>query len=389
VTRGCLGFDRTRNYTDLAVQLARRVSFTASPSTSGYAFTIPRADVLIYQGAVVNGGLDAGYKQPSEDVAGTIDFTLGAFTLKAVIATRLHFEEGCLPIIGCLINEDDNGTLTATIAGTIVLPDSDGDGIPDARDNCPFGPNPDQRPVSTPVIFPPANVTVPSCGDHNIGTAFAADACTGDPVPVTSKRPQTFVPGENFVTWIARDSSGHTTEATQIVTVVDTTPPTFSAVPPDITVNNCGPVSLGGLPKATDDCRGPVVFTNDAPASFRAGTTAVTWTATDEAGNRATETQMITVNDTVPPTVACVPAATRGSFQVMSADACAPPLTIRLGSYTLINGEVIKIMEVPRPGVRLVDAEGRAPIRHFQVGPGENVIVAKDGSGNLASAVCR
>jgi hypothetical protein len=44
-----------------------------------------------------------------------------------------------------------------------------------------------------------------------------------------------------------------------------------------------------------------VAVGNDAPALFPLGTTTVTWTATDDAGNAATGTQQVTVVDTTPP----------------------------------------------------------------------------------------
>lgn len=53
-------------------------------------------------------------------------------------------------------------------------------------------------------------------------------------------------------------------------------------------------VQLGAATVA-DDCSGASV-SNDAPGVFPVGTTTVTWTAVDAAGNTATATQMVTVN---------------------------------------------------------------------------------------------
>ena len=163
--------------------------------------------------------------------------------------------------------------------------------------------------------------------------------------------------------------------------------PSFTFVPPPIEVFNCGPVALGTA-TATDDCAGTPTITNNAPPIFLVGTTTVTWTATDLAGNASTAGQTVSVTDTVAPTVSCTATVPTGSsFVVSASDACATPV-IKLGSYVLAEGEVVMINVTGRPGVRLVNTVGGG-VRHFQVGRGEDVITATDPSGNTASAVCR
>jgi hypothetical protein len=71
---------------------------------------------------------------------------------------------------------------------------------------------------------------------------------------------------------------------------VDKTKPTFTAVPPAITISACTSPNIGQA-VAFDACGATV--TNDAPAKFPLGTTTVTWTAVDPAGNRATATQKV------------------------------------------------------------------------------------------------
>jgi hypothetical protein len=75
----------------------------------------------------------------------------------------------------------------------------------------------------------------------------------------------------------------------------DATPPTFTFVPPDITTANCGTVNIGTA-RAADLCNSTAVtITNNAPAKFAPGTTVVTWTARDAAGNTTTATQLVTL----------------------------------------------------------------------------------------------
>jgi hypothetical protein len=389
VHRECLGFGETRSYSEINAELSRTVSFTATPAGPGvYAFTIPRDAFEIYQAALQNGSPDAGFKTPSEDVTGTIDFTLGTVQMHAVLATRVHFRAGCTDLFGCIINEERDGLLTVDVSGPIVFPDADADGVPDRADNCRFTPNPTQATVATPVVSPPFAITVNSCADHRIGRAIASDVCNGAPVTLTNNAPTIFAVGPNTVTWRGEDTLHRVATATQIVTVVDTTDPLFTSVPPDVSMNNCGPAPLG-LPTATDDCAGTVGFTNNAPPIFLVGMTPVTWTATDASGNTATVTQHVTVVDTVAPAVSCVADAPTGeTFRVSAVDACAVPI-LRLGSFVLAEGERIKINVTGQPGVRLVGTVGPDRIRHFHVGKGEAVITATDPSSHVGTVVCQ
>lgn len=88
----------------------------------------------------------------------------------------------------------------------------------------------------------------------------------------------------------------------------DTTAPTFTFVPPDLTTQSCGTLNIGTA-RATDVCSATAVtITNNAPAKFPPGTTLVTWRATDAAGNTTTATQRVTVILGDDP--ACCPAGT-------------------------------------------------------------------------------
>ena len=374
------------SYSDLGVTLERTVSFTAVPTGGGaYSFTIPKGDFLIQVIDKKDGSLERSYKRPSEDVTGSINLTTGAFHIHVVTAQTIHFEGGCF--IVCAIDEDDSGTITADVNGTIVFPDADGDGVPDHSDNCVFGANADQSPVATPTVQAPDDVTLFSCLDHTMGWAVGVDVCDGGQVSITNNAPLQFDTGPNTVTWTAKDAKNRTATDTQTVTIVDKTKPTFTFVPLDKTVFDCGPVDLGQA-TATDDCAGTPTITNDSPGYFFVGTTVVTWKATDLAGNFNTATQNVTVIDKTPPTVACTPTNPLGTaFVVTGFDACGAPV-LTLGSYVIANGEQIKIVETGQPGVRLQNIVSNDGIRKFLVGKGEGVILATDGSGNTSTAAC-
>ena len=161
--------------------------------------------------------------------------------------------------------------------------------------------------TEAPTIVAPANVTVnTNFGCEAIGVVLGApsinDNCTIS--GVSNNAPAIYPLGNTTVTWILTDNAGNTASTTQIVTVVDNIAPQLT-IPADIeVVANMGcdanNVSLGQA-TATDNC-GIQSIVNNAPAIFPSGTTQVTWTATDNAGNQTSLVQLVTVLDLVAPT---------------------------------------------------------------------------------------
>ena len=109
-------------------------------------------------------------------------------------------------------------------------------------------------------------------------------------------------------TFTATDSHGNTASAVQTITVTDGTPPTITA-PANVSANtgpgatSCDTVVNPGTASASDNCAGVTVSRSPSGNTFPVGTTTVTWTATDWAGNTATATQTVTVVDNTPPIV--------------------------------------------------------------------------------------
>lgn len=390
LSASCAGFSGTRTYEEVGVEAARATSFIGTPSSPDvFTVTIPKDDVLIYEASIADGLLEQGYTPPRQDVTGTIDLENRTLQMQVVVGTTVHFKEGCVNVcwpVGdcevCAIDEQKDGTLTAMLSGTIAFPDTDGDGIPDPDDPCPMFPNRAQEPVAPLIrVFP--EVTLDSCASARLGPTIGIDVCRDLPIEVTDDAPDVFRPGANVVTYTAVDAQGVAARAQQAVNVVDATPPVFTSVPGDITLDDCGPAELG-LPTVEDDCGGTPTLTHDAPRSFAVGRTAVTWTATDSSGNRAAATQTVSVTDTVAPEVSCV-AERPDLFRVASADGCTALPAIRLGPYALTNGDIVQIVETGRSGVTLIE-DGKGKL--FLVGPGEAVITATDDSGNVAAAAC-
>jgi len=104
--------------------------------------------------------------------------------------------------------------------------------------------------------------------------------------------------GDNVVTLTVDDGHGGSASASATITVVDTTPPVI--VCPVNVVGTVGlPVALGAA-TATDLVTTSPAITNDAPGSFVAGVTTVTWTARDAAGNAAKCAQTVTMQISIP-----------------------------------------------------------------------------------------
>jgi hypothetical protein len=386
----CDGPDQEREYTDVGVQLAGSARVVAAPSSPGvYTATIPWQNMLIYEAARVDGDLEAGYKHPKEDPTATIDYVSGTVQMRVVMATKVHIDE-CIPFVWC--GEGDFwGTLTVDLSGTILYPDSDGDGVSDPDDNCRHVANRDQSPVATPRLQVPYDITVGSCAEQRIGAAIGIDLCDLLQVDIESDAAGVFGPGPNVVSWTAVDAAGRRASGRQTVTVADKTKPEFTDVPRARELDTCGPADLGAA-AAIDDCGGTPVIVNDAPRVFSAGATVVHWMATDATGNRAVAEQTVTVTDRVAPDLACVPSADPdeggeiGYYRVSAQDACDVP-AIRLGAFALADGEVIRVTRSREPGIELLGVS-RSGIRHFRVGPGEQVIEAADKAGNAGRTAC-
>jgi hypothetical protein len=159
----------------------------------------------------------------------------------------------------------------------------------------------------------------------------ASDLVDGD-VAVSCAPPSgsTFALGQVNVTCTATDAHGNTAQGAFGVWVVDTTAPAVTP-PANVSAEATGPLTTVAHGVATAaDAVGVASLVNNAPASFPLGTTTITWTATDAAGNSASATSTVTVVDTTRPALT-VPAdltreATSGTGAVVSFSASADDL---------------------------------------------------------------
>ena len=138
-----------------------------------------------------------------------------------------------------------------------------------------------------------------------------------------------------------------------------------------MTTANTGCTRTGlvlGNPVVSDNCSG-VTVTNDAPIAFPIGSTTVTWTVTDAAGNIATASQIITVTDATPPTV------------------ITQDITVQLNTNGLVSitANMINNNSTDNCGIASISAD----ILNFDcsnVGDNTVTLTVTDFSGNTASA---
>ena len=163
--------------------------------------------------------------------------------------------------------------------------------------------------TTDPKIVVPADITVECDEVPEIGEATGTDNCDDDVTIefVDEKRIDGACQDSYTLTrtWRATDNCGNDVTGTQTITVQDTTDPILT-VPADVTVE-CDAVPAVGQASATDNCDADVLveFVNedrvdgDCPNNY---TLYRIWIATDNCGNTATKTQIITVLDRTKPT---------------------------------------------------------------------------------------
>jgi hypothetical protein len=166
--------------------------------------------------------------------------------------------------------------------------------------------------TSTNQCAPPSitcnNLTV-ECGSQ-VSPPFAYDNCCNTALtPVlTGSVTNGMCPWIITETWKATDCRGQTNSCTRQVKVVDTPPPVITCAP-NITVQ-CGSTWNFTPPTASDACCGTNVAVTVSSTSTNGTCPWVIrriWKALDCCTNFSTCTQTVTVVDTTPPSITCVP----------------------------------------------------------------------------------
>ena len=258
-------------------------------------FTVP-ADITIYKDATC--GYDAGVTITGDvtDEADNCDTSLDATFTDVVVSGSCEGEQ---IITRTWTLTDDCGNTTTH------------DQIITVEDNTP------------PTFTVPADITIykdATCGyDASVtitgDVTDEADNCdTSLDATFTDVVVSGSCEGEQIITrtWTLTDDCGNTTTHDQIITVEDNTPPTFT-VPADITIYkdatcgyDAGVTITGDVTDEADNCDTSLdaTFTDVVVSGSCEGEQIITrtWTLTDDCGNTTTHDQIITVEDTTPPT---------------------------------------------------------------------------------------
>jgi hypothetical protein len=214
--------------------------------------------------------------------------------------------------------------------------------------------------TTPPVLTVPANITAEASGPGGAAVAFNATATDWTAVSVSCSPPpgSTFPVSTTTVTCTATDSAGNASPPGSFtVTVTDSAPPSISL--PDPVVAEATSLSGAAVsypaPTASDlvDASPNVACAPSSGSTFPLGVTTVQCTATDDAGNSATGSFGVTVQDTTPPTVtvpstvtaeANGPAGSAVSY-VVSASDLGTPLLPGATSCSRASGAIFPIGE--------------------------------------------
>ena len=170
--------------------------------------------------------------------------------------------------------------------------------------------------ANTVSISPQSQLTI--FADQGLCSAVINNATIGEPtvngclVPITTTHTaypagNIFPVGTTNITWTATDAAGNTATHTRVILVVDQQPPTISC-PADVTVSCASDIPVVNINSVTasDNCSAIVTHVSDDTTNKTCAnrfTLTRTYRATDPAGNTATCSQTITVNDNVPPQI--------------------------------------------------------------------------------------
>ncbi len=237
----------------------------------------------------------------------------------------------------------------------------------------------------------PANITATAAAGATGATATwtpptATDNCSLQSLTASAQPGSTFNIGTTTVVYTAKDAAGNTATCTFTVTVNanacsnDKTPPVIAGCPANITATATagatGAMVIWIAPTATDNCSLQSLTASAQPgAIFPIGTTTVTYTAKDAAGNTAICTFTVTVNanacsnDKTPPVITGCPA----NISVTAAVGATGATASWTAPTATDNCSLQSLSASAQPGAT------------FKIGATTVIYTAKDAAGNTST----
>ena len=262
-------------------------------------------------------------------------------------------------------------------------------------------------PVLAPVADIKVQANVASGAVVTYATPSAIDAVDG-PIPIVTCTPasgQRFPLGSTTVTCVASDSNGNVGTTTFHVIVVDSEPPRL-ALPSDIAVVATSAAGIAASDpritaflaeaRASDAVDPSPTVSNNAPALFPVGTTTVTFTARDQAGNTASAQAAVIVypkGSPPPPTPPIVDRTPPPDVTALTAKAGPAKVTLSWSKpagddfdHVVITRAEALVGAVPTQiydgsGTNLVDRGVRNGVQY------RYLVVSGDRSGNTSAGV--
>ncbi|RIA09324.1 HYR domain-containing protein [Flavobacteriaceae bacterium MAR_2010_72] len=203
----------------------------------------------------------------------------------------------------------------------------------------------------------------------------AADNCAVTSFTSTHNPGATFPVGTTTVTYTAQDAAGNSVQCSFDVTITDDDAPVISGCPSNISqgtdASGCNAVVTWTAPTAADNCAVTSFTSTHSPgATFPVGTTTVTYTAQDAAGNSVQCSFDVTITDDDAPSITCP-----SNITVTN----TPSTCSVVVNYTAPTGTD------NCSGANTVQTAGLASGSAFPVGTTTNTFVVTDAAGNTAT----
>ena len=213
--------------------------------------------------------------------------------------------------------------------------------------------------TTAPEIVAHANVTEEATGADGAIATYTSPATTDavDGTGAASCLPASgtkFALGSTTVTCSAKDNAGNiATQTTFSVIIRDTTAPVISGMPADISkeaTGSNGAAASWTAPTALDIVDGSVVVScsPNSGSTFAVGTTTVNCSATDAAGNKASDKFTVTVIDTTAPTLSLP-----SNMTVATTDPNGKVVTYNATASDLVDG-LVSVSCTPTSGSTFV-----------------------------------